>query len=358
LPSNDGTTRAQKTKWLDDLIKTQVLPLYDIDKTRVCLAGFSSGAENVAGIYGPLYAASWMEDGLLLAISYGSSPDQYGITDTYTSDFRAKVAAVWDVRGGDTTTALADSLEGYNWYGTEGFTTRERNVIPGGEHDRPGEFGTIVDGYLTEYVRASTTRAGGTSGTKLEAAQAILARLEDPLDAGDFFEDWTYDGMPAVVGEWNDELLADYEAATGPYEFPGDIESGQVQAWLQSFIDAQTGGGGGDPGPVGSPTISAGADVTLSVGEEFTRIATEEDNGAAITSRSWSITSGPAGVGTTMSLTATVTWQFTKPGTYVVAYQATNSLGTAVDTATITVTAAGAGSGHWPKTSGWFTLQR
>lgn len=155
LGSNDGTTRAQKTKWLDDLIKTQVLPLYNIDKTRVCIGGFSSGAENAAGIYGPAYAASWMEDGLLLAISYGSSPDQYGVTDTYTTAFRANVAVVWDVRGGDETTAVADSLEGYNWYVAEGFATLERNIIAGGAHDRPGEFGGIVDQYVSEYVIAT-----------------------------------------------------------------------------------------------------------------------------------------------------------------------------------------------------------
>jgi hypothetical protein len=152
LPSFDGTTLAQKTKWLDDLIKTQVLPLYNVDKTRVCIAGFSSGAELTMGTYSPQYAASWMEDGLLLAISYGSSPSQYGIPNNYTVSFKSKVACVWDVRGGDTTTAPADSLEGYNYYNSNGFTTTERTVIPGGTHDRPGEFGGLVDQYLTEYL--------------------------------------------------------------------------------------------------------------------------------------------------------------------------------------------------------------
>jgi predicted RecA/RadA family phage recombinase len=152
LPSNDGTTRAQKTTWLDNLIKTQVLPLYNIDKTRVCISGFSSGAENTAGIYGPAFAASWMEDGLLLAISYGSSPAQYGITSTYTTAFKANVAAVWDVYADDETTAVADSLDGYNWYVTNGFATRVRNVRPGGQHDRPGEFGGLVDQYVIQHV--------------------------------------------------------------------------------------------------------------------------------------------------------------------------------------------------------------
>lgn len=152
LPSNDGTTLSQKTKWLDDLIKTQVLPLYNLDKTRVCISGFSSGAELTMGTYSPQYAASWMEDGLLLAISFGSSPNQYGIPNNYTAAFKSKVAAVWNVRGGDTTGAVPDSLEGYNYYNSNGFATTLRTVIPGGEHDRPGEFGGLVDQYIPLYV--------------------------------------------------------------------------------------------------------------------------------------------------------------------------------------------------------------
>jgi len=156
LASNNGVTRAQKTKWLDDLLKTQVLPLYNIDKTRVCIGGFSSGAENAISIYGPAYAASWMVDGLLLGISYGSSPPQYSVTDTYTASFRANVAVVWDVRAGDETTAVEDSQDGYDWYDAEGFATIDINIIPGGEHDRPGEFGGIVDQYITAHVIPTT----------------------------------------------------------------------------------------------------------------------------------------------------------------------------------------------------------
>lgn len=155
LPSNNGVTRAAKTKWLDDFLKAQILPLYNVDKTRVCISGFSSGAENTAGLYGPAYAASWMEDGLLLAISYGSSPAQYGVTSTYTTAFKQKVAAVWNIRGADETTAVADGTEGYNWYRDNGFTTTALDIIAGGQHDRPTEFGGIVEQYLTQHVFAA-----------------------------------------------------------------------------------------------------------------------------------------------------------------------------------------------------------
>lgn len=156
LPSNDGTSLAQKTKWLDDLIKTQVLPRYNIDKTRVVISGFSSGAELTMGTYSPQYAATWMEDGLLLGISYGSPPNQYGIPNNYTTAFKQKVAAVWDVREGDETTAVEDSEDGYAYYNSNGFVTTDLNIIPGGEHDRPGEFGSIVDTYVTAHVIATT----------------------------------------------------------------------------------------------------------------------------------------------------------------------------------------------------------
>lgn len=220
--------------------------------------------------------------------------------------------------------------------------------------------GTVADeAILFAFVLEAPppTGGGGTSGTKLEAAQAILDRLQTPLAEGDFFEDWSYTGMPAVVVEWNDELLADYVAATGPYTFPDDIDTGQVQGWLQSFIEANSGGGGGTPGPTGSPMISAGADAAVAVNDTFTRTATEEDNGSVITSRLWTIISGPDQAGSTMSTAALLSWQFTKAGTYVIAYQATNAVGTSVDTITVTVTQPGAGPAVWRRTNGWFILQ-
>jgi hypothetical protein len=177
LPSNDGTTLAQKTKWLDDLVKTQVLSLYNIDKTRVCIAGFSSGAELTMGTYSPQYAASWMDDGLLLGISYGSSPDQYGVANNYTAGFRANVAAVWDVRAGDETTAVEDSEEGFDWYVAEGFATTDINIIPGGEHDRPGEFGGIVDQYVTAHVTPASLGEGGTALAQLAPDTSLRSSL-------------------------------------------------------------------------------------------------------------------------------------------------------------------------------------
>ena len=155
LPSFDGTSVSTKLLWTDDFIKTQVLQQYNIDTTRAVIAGYSSGAEFTMGEYGPTYAASWMQDGLLLAISFGSSPAQFGITPTYTASFKQNVAAVWDIGDADTTGAQTDGTEGYNWYQTNGFATTEYNLAAGVTHNRGGQFGGIVDREVTQHVRAA-----------------------------------------------------------------------------------------------------------------------------------------------------------------------------------------------------------
>lgn len=86
-----------------------------------------------------------------------------------------------------------------------------------------------------------------------------------------------------------------------------------------------------------APTVDAGADATIATGATFTRTATETANGAAITSRAWTIVSGPAGAGTTIGTAAALSWTPSVVGTYVLRYSATNSAGTGTDDATITV---------------------
>jgi hypothetical protein len=90
-----------------------------------------------------------------------------------------------------------------------------------------------------------------------------------------------------------------------------------------------------------APTVNAGADVTgHAPSTAFTRTATENSNGATITSRAWTISSGPAGVGTTIGTAAALSWTPTVAGSYVLQYAATNSVGTGTDTMSITVAVA------------------
>lgn len=88
---------------------------------------------------------------------------------------------------------------------------------------------------------------------------------------------------------------------------------------------------------VTAPTVSAGADATITTGDTFARTATENNNGAAITSRLWSVVSGPAQVGATIGTTAALSWPPPAAGAYTLRYAATNSAGTGADEVTITV---------------------
>lgn len=87
-----------------------------------------------------------------------------------------------------------------------------------------------------------------------------------------------------------------------------------------------------------APTVGAGVDVAAHpVDTQFARTATENDNGATITARAWTIQSGPAGVGSTVGTAAALSWTPTTAGTYVLRYSATNSAGTGTDDVTVTV---------------------
>lgn len=90
----------------------------------------------------------------------------------------------------------------------------------------------------------------------------------------------------------------------------------------------------------GVPTVGAGTDAAVVLGDLFTRTATESDNGSAITSRAWTILSGPAGVGSTIGTAAALSWTPTVVGSYVLRYVATNAVGASTpDDVTVTVSA-------------------
>lgn len=150
--SFDGTSITTKVKWADDFIQNQVLTKYDIDTRRVCIAGYSSGAQFTMEYYGPQYASAWMTDGLLLAISYGGSPK---VTANYPTAFKQNVSAVWDVGSTDPAYQSSGSFgvqAGYDWYTANGFTTTELTVVAGEDHARDGLFGGIVDREITQHV--------------------------------------------------------------------------------------------------------------------------------------------------------------------------------------------------------------
>lgn len=146
-----------------------------------------------------------------------------------------------------------------------------------------GRGGNRADGTGASLGGAS----GGTGGTipaRVQAAQAILARMQSGQTIA---EDWTWTGAPAVVGAENDNLLVLWQQAGAPTPV----------TWLQVFVDSNgtntsgtTGGGAatsiasllkiglgpgllktncgigyeaGDPRPPGTPSGMVHSDLTL-----------------------------------------------------------------------------------------------
>jgi hypothetical protein len=85
-----------------------------------------------------------------------------------------------------------------------------------------------------------------------------------------------------------------------------------------------------------APTVDAGSDATIMLGDTLSRTATEDDGGSTITSREWQIVSGPS-AGTAIGDAAALSWKPEQPVVYVLRYFATNSGGTGVDDVTVTV---------------------
>ncbi|MBL8926314.1 MAG: hypothetical protein JNM77_08745 [Pseudonocardia sp.] len=126
--------------------------------------------------------------------------------------------------------------------------------------------------------------------------------------------------------------------AVGSQSYALDAFGTSSAAWNISRIELR---------PAVAPTVSAGADVPAHTEDTaLTRTATEpSDGGQAITSRSWTIVSGPAGVGTTIGTAAALSWTPATPGSYVLRYSATNSIGTGTDDVAVEVIEAYAPDG-------------
>src|SRR5678815_5900404 len=107
--------------------------------------------------FGPAHADEFIDDGLMVAISYGGSPK---VTPVFGTEFKANVPVVWDVGSLDpawTTTSQYGVKAGESWYRNNGFVT-ELNVVTGEDHSRSGQFGPIMDRAVSyTHLRAHET---------------------------------------------------------------------------------------------------------------------------------------------------------------------------------------------------------
>lgn len=150
--STTATSPWQKLEWSNELIR-YVLTRYNIDRRRIAIGGYSSGAQWTTAWWGPKYASQVMADGVAVAISYGGQPR---VTPAITPEFKAAVPFVWDVGSLDTsyTQPTWDDgvVTGRTWYQDAGFTTTDLVVVDGRNHARDGEFGAIMEREITARV--------------------------------------------------------------------------------------------------------------------------------------------------------------------------------------------------------------
>lgn len=138
-------------KWAEALIAS-IESQYQIDKRRVAVGGYSSGATFTTGWFVPSGGAQRiMDDGVIVAISYGGPA--YMDEVAYTAAFKSNVHMNWNV--GDQDESLSDVKEGHQHYTQAGFQT-SLDILPGVDHDRSQQFGTIMDAQITKHVIPAT----------------------------------------------------------------------------------------------------------------------------------------------------------------------------------------------------------
>ncbi|MGG7653491.1 hypothetical protein [Kocuria rosea] len=156
--SGSNTTPWQKLEWSNELIRW-ILTRYNVDRRRIAIGGYSSGAQWTTAWWGPKYASEIMRDGVAVAISYGGQPR---VAPAHTPEHKAAVQYVWDTGDADTAWTQPtwdDGVQtGRAWYQAAGFTVTDLVLVPGKTHDRyntttmVGEFGTIMEREITARV--------------------------------------------------------------------------------------------------------------------------------------------------------------------------------------------------------------
>ncbi len=155
-----GTPAAPaKADWARALVD-HVYGQYQIDKTRVAIGGYSSGAQFTSRWFVPRHGAAVQEDGVLVPIAYGGAP---AVAHTFTPAYKANVVGHWNTGTSDAaySTASHGAMGGHDWYRSNGFTTTSEWPAGVG-HGRSGEFAGIMDRQIAAHVAPATSKATTT----------------------------------------------------------------------------------------------------------------------------------------------------------------------------------------------------
>lgn len=182
--NESGTpTPVQKAQWVRNLVDN-LYTQYPIDKQRVAIGGYSSGAQFTSRWFVPTHGAAIQEDGVFVPIAYGGAP-RTTATQNLPVSYKANVVGSWDTGTDDKayTSTSYGAIGGYNWYTNNGFTT-EANWPAGVGHSRSGEFDNIMDREITQHVPAATDKTTSDSGTEPIPAPAPFATTVTPTVGG------------------------------------------------------------------------------------------------------------------------------------------------------------------------------
>jgi hypothetical protein len=120
---------------------------------------------------------------------------------------------------------------------------------------------------------------------------------------------------------------------------------GDDGVWVIRYSATNSAGTGTDDvqvtvNPV-APVVGAGADATgVPTYQVFSRTATEDNKGNAVSARQWKVISGPDQVSEVIGTQLLLEWRPMKPGVYVLRYTATNIGGNGTDDVSVTVVLA------------------
>lgn len=144
----NAVTKAQWARSLVDYVYGQ----YDIYKDRVAIGGYSSGAQFTSRWFVPLHGPAIQTDGVFVPVAYGGAPAS---GNTFTQAYKAAVVGYWNTGTADEAYSTANwgAIGGYNWYTSNGFTTKA-DWPAGVGHARDGQFDSIMAAQIAAYVRA------------------------------------------------------------------------------------------------------------------------------------------------------------------------------------------------------------
>lgn len=145
-----GNANADYLKALIDSLKTG----YAINPSRVVLAGFSGGAQQVTQFFMGRYPEYLAQGGATIVFGGGEAPD---VTPTYSAAVKSAIRMHWCAGANDTAANASDGFDGRataeygeQWFRGKGFNTSIQ-IISGKGHDVNPNFGPVVAAQLARF---------------------------------------------------------------------------------------------------------------------------------------------------------------------------------------------------------------